>query len=201
MFSFPKCFLSSSIHFYFILTISLRYNRHTVFKVYSLIGSDMKLIWQPMCWPYLSPPKLPCAPLWLLPPCHPLPQTTTHTFVSRLYRLLFHFLELYTSVIINMYFCGGKVDVHSSQLVWDSFLFLFFFFFIPVAVSMVHSFLLLHGIPCADKPKFSYPHTHSWTFVLFPVWGYSKYSWYEYWCTNLRRDIHIFLLLGKCLGM
>lgn len=44
MFSFPKCFLSSSIHFYFILTISLRYNRHTVFKVYSLIGSDMKLI-------------------------------------------------------------------------------------------------------------------------------------------------------------
>lgn len=75
-----------------------------------------------------------------------------------------------------------------------------FFFFIPVAVSMVHSFLLLHGIPCADKPKFSYPHTHSWTFVLFPVWGYSKYSWYEYWCTSLKRDIHIFFLLGKCLG-
>ena len=135
MFSFPKCFLSSSIHFYFILTISLRYNRHTVFKVYSLIGSDMKLIWQPMCWPYLSPPKLPCAPLWLLPPCHPLPQTTTYTFVSRLYRLLFHFLELYTSEIINMYFCGGKVDVHSAQLGWDSFL-LLFQWFIPFYCCM-----------------------------------------------------------------
>ena len=74
------------------------------------------------------------------------------------------------------------------------------FFFIPFAVSMVDSFLLLGGIPCADKPKCSYPHTRSWTFVLFPVWGYSTYSWYEHWCRSLSRDKHIFFLLGKCLG-
>ena len=65
---------------------------------------------------------------FVTPPLLPSPTPDNHTLVSRHYRLLFHFLEWYTSEIINMYFCGGRVDFHSAQLGWDSFLFLFFSF-------------------------------------------------------------------------